>query len=510
MVILAGCFKKDTPTEPVADPQVPVNLLPADKAGQQELAVELQWNSTGALSYDVYFGTVNPPPYFKNVSDRKLTVTGLTHSTTYYWQVKANISNSNYKLGPVWSFTTKAAAPFAGYKTQKYLIESRLPCFVNILFQVTDMDGGGITSLTTGDFEVQENFVPVSPTESAMNIRKKDQVPYVLKTVLMIDNSTSIASELALIKGAALDLVEGIVPRQEIAVYKFSDGPVLLQDFTDDKALLRAAINSIDMGFATTDLYGSVITGVSRWDDLYSISSVVQGFLLILTDGNDTQGRYTLAQALNARGSKKVIVVGLGNEIQPSVLTQIGNAGFYPIDEASGLSAKFTEIQQQLSNWSNSFYWLNYMSPKRGNNTHQLKLTIKNNPNLSSDGYIVGEFNSKDFFSVSGGVYINADSLNPYGFTSLTIPRNGTRVLTGTTYLAYNVPRYQWSSSDTNKIKITSYSSDSSSVTISALGTPGQSSDITVQDVSNNYSRTVSVLILNTGINKPGRNKRFN
>lgn len=502
-ILLSGCFRKDAPTDPVtSDPQIPVTPIPADKAIDQLTAVQLQWESTGAQSYDIYFGAVNPPPFFKNVTDKSVTLTSLVNSTTYYWQVKANITGTNFKLGPVWSFTTKAADPFPGYKTQKYLIESKLPCFVNILFQVTDLNGNGIPGLLTQDFEVQENFVAVSPTESAMHIKKKDQIPYVLKTVLMLDNSTSIAAELAQIKAAAMELVNGIVPRQEIAVYKFSDGPVLVQDFTDNKSVLQAAINSIDMGFATTDLYGSVITGVSRWDDLYSISSVVQGFLVLLTDGNDTQGRHTFGEAMNARGMKKVIVVGLGDEIQPAILTQIGNAGFYPIDEAGSLSAKFAEIQQQLSDWANSFYWLNYMSPKRGNNTHQLKLAIKNNPYLSSDGYIVGEFNSKDFYSVSGGVYVNADSLNPYGVTNTTIPRNGTRELSATTYLSYQVPRYTWSSGDTAIIKISGYSTDSSTVTLTATGNPGQSTGINVRDEANNYSAVVNVLILNTGNNK--------
>ena len=113
----------------------------------------------------------------------------------------------------------------------KHEIETELPSFVNILFEVRDSLGHGVNYLTTDHFEVRENGQPVSPTESAMNIRKRDVIPYSLKTVLMLDTSTSVEPHLEQIKRAAITLVENMTAQQEIALYEFSDKPVSLAGF---------------------------------------------------------------------------------------------------------------------------------------------------------------------------------------------------------------------------------------------------------------------------------------
>jgi hypothetical protein len=101
--------------------------------------------------------------------------------------------------------------------------------------------------------------------------------------------------------------------QQLFAVYEFSENPILLQDFTDDISLLTAAVNRIELGYPSTNLYGSIIEGVSQWEDIYSSEEVQQGYLIILTDGSDTQGSHTLSEALDARGSKKIYTVGMGD-----------------------------------------------------------------------------------------------------------------------------------------------------------------------------------------------------
>lgn len=205
-----------------------------------------------------------------------------------------------------------------GYKIVQYgdiSENTQKPCFVNIMFQVTDMQNHGVSTLTTNDFEVLENGQPVSPTESAMQIRKQDVIPYSLKTVLLIDNSTSIEGDLTAIKNAARSLVLSKLPNQEFAIFVFSENPELLINFTTDTEALIDAIESIEPGFASTNLYGSVIEAVGMWEDFYEIDQIQQGFLITFTDGSDTQASSTLSEALLARGQKRVFMVGLGEEI---------------------------------------------------------------------------------------------------------------------------------------------------------------------------------------------------
>ncbi len=497
---------EDDPITPIDDDAnteeyVPSNPSPATGSFDQNLYVTLQWESVNANEYFINFGTTNPPPLYdelvSTIDDgaHQFVITGLSYATTYYWQIGANSVDDSTYLSEVWSFTTKAYQAEPGYKLTKHYIEVESPSYVNIMFQATDMDGRGIDNLTTTNFQVLEDNQPVSPTESAMQIKKKDLIPYTLETVLLLDNSLSVGSNLSEIKKAAIELVNNMVSKQEVAIYKFSEKPVLIQNFTSNKSDLITAINSIELGFATTDLYGSMIEAVSRWNDIYTTSQITQGFLIALTDGSDTQGSHTLQQALNARGSKKVYTIGLGSEIEPDVLASLGNSGFYSITDIQDLSSKFIEIQNDITVFSNSFYWLNYMSPKRGDFNHTIELSIIDNLNSGSNSKFSGTFNSKDFFSVYQGLYINATADNPYGIDEITIMKGDTARIAATTYLG-NLPSvYKWSSQNSSIINIFEDEEDNAGAFMVAVGDSGETADVLVQDEANNLWKALRVNI---------------
>ncbi len=376
------------------------------------------------------------------------------------------------------------------YILNEHLIETELPCFVNIMFEVSDAEGKGVPDLVTSDFRVFEDDQAVSPTESAMTIKKKDAIDYTIKTVLLIDNSASVGSNLNEIKTAAINLVNNIVSQQEIAVYVFSEEAVLIQDFTSNVATLISAINNISLGYATTNLYGSIVTGASRWEDFYSTTSIQQGFMITLTDGSDTQGSTTLSEALAAIEGKKVFTVGLGSEQDVSALKQLGTAGYYSLENYSELSDQFREIQDEISANANSFYFLYYMSPKRGNIDHTISLSIYDNTNNSSSGFINGQFNSDGFYSVQQSVVIND------GVELIQLFPGNDFSLTATTYLPVNNPSYTWQSSNSNVVSVTVSSSGNDKAVISAVGSTGQSATITVNDVTNSLSETITVNIV--------------
>ena len=116
------------------------------------------------------------------------------------------------------------------FKLVGHRITTEEPSFVNVLFQVLDFDNWGVTTLTTERFEVREGDQVVSPTESAMLVQKREAIPhrFRMKTVLMLDTSTSVKDHLEQIKQAAIILVENMSENQEIALYEFSEKPVLL------------------------------------------------------------------------------------------------------------------------------------------------------------------------------------------------------------------------------------------------------------------------------------------
>ena len=387
-----------------------------------------------------------------------------------------------------------------GYKLIEYgeiSENTQKPCFINIMFQVTDMQGNGVSSLTTDDFEVLENGETVSPTESAMQIRKQDVIPYTLKTVLLIDNSYSVEGKLSEIKDAAKSLVLNKEDKQEIAIMVFSENPVLIQEFTSNTSDLVQTIEDIDLGNPTTNLYGSIAEAVSMWEDYYRNNDIQQGFLVTFTDGSDTQGTSTLQEALQARGQKKAYMVGLGDAIEPDILEQLGNAGFYSIENVSELAEKFEEIQDDMVEFANSFYWMKYTTPKRGDYDHTLRLYIKNNANTGEDSYIEGTFNSKGFTSVDQGLYVNASETNPYGVDQIDMAAGDTITLEAITYLGSNAPNYSWETSDNTVVELTeTYDPGNYNIQAIAAGEQGQSTEVTVNDYANGMEKIITINIV--------------
>ncbi len=58
--------------------------------------------------YDVYFGTVNPPPFVGTVTEERYYYNGLPFTTTFYWRIEARDPHGAATSGPTWTFTTKA------------------------------------------------------------------------------------------------------------------------------------------------------------------------------------------------------------------------------------------------------------------------------------------------------------------------------------------------------------------------------------------------------------------
>lgn len=77
----------------------------------KESSTTLTWNASDVdndpLTYDVYFGTDNPPAtkVGSNLTDKSIDVT-LTNSTTYYWNVIVKDDKGGQTIGQVWNFKT--------------------------------------------------------------------------------------------------------------------------------------------------------------------------------------------------------------------------------------------------------------------------------------------------------------------------------------------------------------------------------------------------------------------
>lgn len=117
-IVAVGC-SGDKSTNPPNNtnqaPQAPSNPTPANSATNQSTTATLSWQCSDPdndpLTYDVSFGSTNPPA---SVSSSQSTATydpgPLTANTTYYWKVTAKDDQSHQTAGAVWSFATGAAS----------------------------------------------------------------------------------------------------------------------------------------------------------------------------------------------------------------------------------------------------------------------------------------------------------------------------------------------------------------------------------------------------------------
>jgi carbohydrate binding protein with CBM6 domain/phospholipase D-like protein len=98
-----------TAASPPPPPGTPSSPSPASGATGVASNATLSWSASGATSYDVYFGTAaNPPLVASNITSASYTPT-MSASTTYQWKIVAR-NSSGTTTGPIWSFTTAAAA----------------------------------------------------------------------------------------------------------------------------------------------------------------------------------------------------------------------------------------------------------------------------------------------------------------------------------------------------------------------------------------------------------------
>ncbi len=95
-------------TNIAAPPATPALASPGNGAGGVVLAPTLVWNaSTGAASYDVYFGASSPPPLVTSTAATRYAPGTLNAGTTYYWQIAAH-NAAGSAVSATWSFTTGA------------------------------------------------------------------------------------------------------------------------------------------------------------------------------------------------------------------------------------------------------------------------------------------------------------------------------------------------------------------------------------------------------------------
>jgi len=98
------CIKNQAPFQPM-------NPIPPNEGLNQSINTIISWScyhpNFCPMTYDIYFGTINPPELFSSEQNDTTYNPGILLSNTqYFWKIIAHDIYGNNSEGPVWSFTT--------------------------------------------------------------------------------------------------------------------------------------------------------------------------------------------------------------------------------------------------------------------------------------------------------------------------------------------------------------------------------------------------------------------
>lgn len=312
--------------------------------------------------------------------------------------------------------------------------EVSLPSVISVLFQATDRNGLPVETLTLERINLSEDGSALPAGESASRLVDHAFLPLVLDTVVMLDISSSMSTnDLATMKQAVHELVRDpgtgnsrLFSGQRVALYTFDESFNLVKDFSYSAEHIVDALDSISLpvGIMPTDLYGSVKHAVTLWDPVASTESIRDGAVIVITDGTDTAGRSSLSSAEDTIGDNKVFTIGVGDSVDEEALARLGTAGSYLINSYDELAGILATIRDKLTRYSDSYYLLQYASPKRAaegrrsNSDHDYRISLLNNDNNGSSSHIDGDFNAYDFSSVSPQVEIGGAAALEAGQTA--------------------------------------------------------------------------------------------
>jgi VWFA-related protein len=170
--------------------------------------------------------------------------------------------------------------------------------------------GDAAPTLTVADFTLTADGEP-APIKRAELASSEDEP---LEALLLMDTSgTTEGSPLAAAKSAAKAFLQELAPEDRVAVMSFSDDVHLLQDYTNDRALVTAAIDALQSG-GNTALYQA--TAVASFKAAQSPAK--RKALILLSDAAGEYGGKSIATREEAIAAAQAAGVPFFNIVQGS------------------------------------------------------------------------------------------------------------------------------------------------------------------------------------------------
>ncbi len=224
---------------------------------------------------------------------------------------------------------------------------------VNVLFIATDKRGKFVRNLNEKDFAILDDH---KPPQSIVNFRRETDLP--IQLGLLIDTSGSVRGRFDFEEEAADSFLQKTVrPNFDKAfVVGFNGRSQMMQDFTDNGALLSAAVHRLQDGGGTA-LYDAIYRAchdnlIKDHEDRPSRRAIV-----VVSDGEDNQSDFSEAQAIEMAQRAEVIIYAIstddsglilrGDKVLQRIADATGGRAFFPY-KMKDIKNSFSAIEDEL------------------------------------------------------------------------------------------------------------------------------------------------------------------
>ena len=224
---------------------------------------------------------------------------------------------------------------------------------VNVLFIAMNKHGKFVRDLNEKDFNILDDH---KPPQSIINFSQQTDLP--LRIGLLIDTSGSVKGRFQFEQEAAVGFLEHTIrPHYDDAfVMGFSSRSHVVQDFTDNVALLQTGIQHLEDGGGTA-LYDAIYNACKERLLNDDSDRPVRRALVVVSDGEDNQSEHSRAQAIEMAERAQVIIYTIstddsglilrGDKVLQQISESTGGRAFFPF-KMKDIKSSFAAIEDEL------------------------------------------------------------------------------------------------------------------------------------------------------------------
>lgn len=386
------------------------------------------------------------------------------------------------------------------------------PAKIRLAFQVSDSDGNPVTGLTEPSFEnnfliEQDGTDITTDEESFTEVSPARGLGFTIPSVFVLDISTSISDAdldkaLASLREILIDETDPRNPvslleeEQSVALLVFDGNVTTELDLTQSPRQIQATFQrlaALDRQSrsdpSSTNLYGAALMGLDTWRDSFTTTDITQGYMILVTDGEDTSSTNTAEQVIGQREANgaRIFTVPIG-DIGAAAQDQLDELASRPefafeTTDFEALGTEVAAIADTINGVLGSIYTLEYVASDRAGE-HELSVT-----HITGEGEpsIKTVFSADNFSGqnremvINQRAVINEQLLDP----NVNIPLNETRVFSPETRWTLRPGEHVWSISQTDSANLVEVAQSGNNATVTASGDTYGSAKLQVEDQNN-------------------------